>query len=203
MDTLASVRWRGTAIGFALVLTACTQTVAGTAVDKPSAPAPYTGVPGATPQLASAGPRIAVPKADTVPPCSIATAAQLGATVGPPTGEAAPLAGNPNSCIWPLGSGPRNGVLAGYGVSYDEVMRAHPAAAGAFERQTDGNSTWLWCDVSDQTGAFTCGAAVAISADRTFVTGLVRSPAAGRTKTTVLAELQPVTIALFRSLPGL
>lgn len=181
----------------------CTDTVSGRAVGSTSAPSGSAGKPGAAAELASTGPRIAVPKKPNGPaPCTIANQAQLNASLGQVTRAPAALSGNANSCVWPLGSGPKDGFLVGYGISFDDVVHTHPAAGGAFERRTDGNSTWLWCDVSNQTGAFTCGAAIAVSVDRTFVTGLVRSPGAGRTKTSVLAELQPVTIALFRSLPG-
>lgn len=194
---------RGGAAGAALLLTAlsvltgCSEPVPGTAVGV-SAPEP-----GSAPQLASAGPRIAVPKKpDAVAACSIATPQQVGAALGPVTGAPDPLRGNASSCVWPLGSASLDGFLAGYGLAYEEVQRTHPATGGAFERTTDGNSTWLWCDIAEQTGAFTCGAAVALTAEQTFVTGLVRSPAAGRTKNSVLAELQSITIPLFRALPA-
>jgi len=181
----------------------CSQALSGNAVGSAPAASAFDGKPGATAELASTGPRIAVPKKADRTACALATQQQVSAALGPVTGAAAPLSGNAGSCVWPLDTGAKNGFLVGYGVGYEEVTRTNPLARGAFERETDGNSTWLWCDVSDQSGAFTCGAAVAISADKTFVTGLVRSPGAGRTKISVLSELQPITIALFRSLPHL
>ena len=185
-----------------LVPVGCSTAIPGQAVPV-SAPDPATDSSSA-PQLASTGPRIAAPKkAEQLTPCSIADQQQVSSALGPVSGPPAALSGNANSCVWPLDSGSKNGFLVGYGVAYDELQLSHPAARGAFERTTDGNSTWLWCDVSEQTGAFSCGAAVAISADRTFLTGLVRSPGAGRTKTSVRAELQTITIPLFRTLPGL
>ncbi len=184
-----------------LVPVGCSTAIPGQAVPI-SSPDPATDSSSA-PQLASTGPRIAAPKkAEQLTP-SIADQQQVSSALGPVSGPPAALSGNANSCVWPLDSGSKNGFLVGYGVAYDELQLSHPAARGALERTTDGNSTWLWCDVSEQTGAFSCGAAVAISADRTFLTGLVRSPGAGRTKTSVLAELQSITIPLFRTLPGL
>ena len=186
-----------------LLLGGCSQVVSGSATGVAPVSGTFAGKPGATPELASTGPRIAVLKTvDRLAPCAIADQDQVSAALGPVVGPPAPLSGNPSSCVWPLGSGSKNGFLVGYGIDYDGVAQAHPLGGGALERTTDGNSTWLWCDVSDQTGAFTCGAAIAVTADRTFLTGLVRSPGAGRTKTSVLAELQPITIELFRSLPG-
>lgn len=187
-----------------LLLTGCSAAVSGKAIGVSSPSTPATGPTAATAELASTGPRIAVPKkADTVAPCALASAQQVGRAFSAVSGPPAALRGNSRSCVWPLDSGANNGFLVGYGLAYDEVQGTHPTAQGAFERTTDGNSTWLWCDVSDQTGAFSCGAAVAITAEETFVTGLVRSPGAGRTKTAVLAELQTITIPLFRSLPAL
>jgi hypothetical protein len=181
----------------------CSEAVPGNALGSAPPPSSFAGQPGATAELASTGPRIATPKKADGSACAIATQQQVSAALGPVTGAPAPLRGNAGSCVWPLDTGGRDGFLIGYGLAYEDVSRMHPATPGAFGRETDGNSTWLWCDVSDQSGAFTCGAAVAISADKTFVTGLVRSPGAGRTRTSVLTELQPITIALFRSLPGL
>lgn len=190
-----------------LPLTGCSESVPGKAIGAAAPNTPTASAaddPARMPELARTGPRIAVPKkTDQITPCALATQQEVSSALGTVTAAPAPLGGNGNSCVWPLDSGTKNGFLAGYGVAYEDVVRTHPAAQGAVGRMTDGNSTWLWCEVSDQTGAFTCGAAVAISVDRTLVTGLVRSPGAGRTKTSVLAELQTITIPLFRSLPGL
>ncbi len=138
-----------------------------------------------------------------VPPCSIAAEAQVVSTLGAVTGPPAPLPGTPSSCVWPLLGGSESGFLTGYGVSFTDVAATHPAEQGGLERATDGNSTWLWCERSEARQTITCGAAVAISAERTFVTGLVRPVTVDRTTTTVLAELQKMTIPLLRSLPAI
>jgi len=187
-------------LAFALLVAGCARAVEGTAQPADStASSPVPARPSSARPVPSAV--VAAPRqADAVPPCSVATQQQVldsfGALAGVPTSTGRGGSG----CVWPLASGPGDGFLVGYGRSYAEVVGEHPAATGAFAADSDGNSTWLWCERAD-THVY-CGAAVAIGAERTFVTGLVRTQGPAVSRSSVLGDLEALTVPLLRTLPA-